>query len=205
MMNRRLINNISFDPKSARTRAQVLASKRALAGSLANVVVAVGTTTIPRRIREVLYSDYSHITTVSGKANLPSIVGLSSTTTKKLAPNSQVNEMDSQLQALCNLPSNWNSYGAEPPNEEALCWAKVALKTMNFMGISPAKLVPSAEDGISIVFINGEKYADIECFNSGEILGVISDGQGKPQVWEIKPDSKSIKTALEKIREYISA
>ncbi len=68
----------------------------------------------------------------------------------------------------------------------------------------PDKITPSVENGVGISFIQGDKYADIECFNTGEILAVTSDRQSPPQVWEVEDRPQAITAALRKIRDFIS-
>jgi hypothetical protein len=71
------------------------------------------------------------------------------------------------------------------------------------INFTPNKITASVENGVGISFIQGEKYADIECFNTGEILAVTSDKQGNPNVWQVDDNLDSIKSALEKIYVFI--
>ena len=107
------------------------------------------------------------------------------------------------LEKLRELPENWDSYGAEPPNFTALYWSKTVLELLLRMNLPPSRVTPSVENGVGISFIRGQKYADIECFNTGEILAVISDRRGKPYVWEVGDNIEAIKLALEKICVFI--
>jgi hypothetical protein len=107
------------------------------------------------------------------------------------------------LEQLRKLPDNWDSYGAEPPNLMALYWSKTVLELLLEINFPPNKITASVENGVGISFIQGEKYADIECFNTGEILAVTSDKQGNPNVWQVDDKLDSIKSALEKIHVFI--
>jgi len=109
----------------------------------------------------------------------------------------------STLEQLRKLPENWDSYGAEPPNLTALYWSKTVLELLLEINFPPNKITASVENGVGISFIQGEKYADIECFNTGEILAVTSDKQGNPNVWQVDDKLDSIKSALEKIYVFI--
>jgi hypothetical protein len=108
-----------------------------------------------------------------------------------------------QLKKLTYLQENWDSYGAEPPNSVALDWAHQCLNILQTMNFAPTKITPSVENGVGISFISDKKYADIECFNTGEILAVISDGQGNPTVWEVQRTNQGIKSALGEIRVFL--
>lgn len=107
------------------------------------------------------------------------------------------------LDELSKLPINWDSYGAEPPNSTALYWARIALNILDEMSFRPNHITPSVENGIGISFISDNKYADIECFNTGEILAVTSDRKEKPNVWKVVNNQDDIKSALENIRVFI--
>jgi len=100
------------------------------------------------------------------------------------------------------LQADWNGYNSEPPNEFARQVAKqILLSATNVL--VPSRVAPSAQGGIGICFYGRDnKYADIECLNTGEILATLSDGTGRPEVWDVKPiDSRR---ALERIGKYIS-
>ena len=107
------------------------------------------------------------------------------------------------LARLAQLPHNWDSYGAEPPNETALAHARDVLDAMSEADLKPSHLDPSAENGVCLSFTQGSRYADIECFNSGEILAVTSSGDGKPIVWEVPATAIDIKLAVRRIQAYL--
>lgn len=110
-----------------------------------------------------------------------------------------------KLQELENLPANWDSYGANPPNSIALFWGRESLTVLFEMNFPPTQITPSVEEGVGICFIRGKKYADIECFNTGEILAVTSDSQGNPNVWEVNPSREELKNSLQRIRVYLQS
>ena len=107
------------------------------------------------------------------------------------------------LEKLRELPKNWDSYGAAPPNFTALYWSKTVFELLLRINFPPTKVTPSVENGVAISFIQAEKYADIECFNTGEILAVTSDRQGNPDVWKVEDNVEAIESALERIRVFI--
>jgi hypothetical protein len=108
-----------------------------------------------------------------------------------------------RIDSLTQLPSNWDTYGAAAPSAVTALWAKSATGLADGIGLTPIAIVPSPENGIGIAFRRGQRYGDIEIFNSGEILAVISDGSGKPNVWEVEPTISGMADALRTIRDYL--
>ena len=94
---------------------------------------------------------------------------------------------------------------APAPSTQALGWARVVLQRLKDSDFPPTRVVASAQGGVAFCFLKGKKYADIECLNSGAILGVISNEHGRPVAWEIVPDPDSISQASIRIREFIDA
>ena len=110
-----------------------------------------------------------------------------------------------QLCSLALLRSNWDSYGAPSPNEIALDNAGRILEHMTPFDLSIARIVPSAEGGIGFCFVVGDRYADIEASNEGDILGVRYVGKQTPVLIPIDGTEESIEKALAQIRDHISA
>lgn len=94
------------------------------------------------------------------------------------------------IDTLSTLDAGRNSYAADPPNASALYWARKILDILSNSGVAPAKIVPSAEGGVGICFIAKNKYADVECLNSGEIVAIKKDfSKGTREVWELDQDN----------------
>jgi|SanBayMetagenome_1026888.scaffolds.fasta_scaffold42718_2 hypothetical protein len=122
---------------------------------------------------------------------------------QSLNDSSWITECYEKLKQLSNLPANWDSYGAEPPNNVALNWAREILKILFKMEFPPTRITASVENGVGISFICEHKYADIECFNKGNILAVISDRKGIPEVWEVESTTVAITSAIDKICKFL--
>lgn len=110
-----------------------------------------------------------------------------------------------ELESRKSLSPNWDSYGAEPPNAGAICRLESILHLLTNVDLTPSKIVPSAEGGAAVCFINGARYADVECFNNGTLLAVLSTGRGTPEVWEVGSSETAVWTTLEKIRDFLRA
>ena len=110
----------------------------------------------------------------------------------------------SRLFELTRIRSNWDSYGAPSPNETAFQNAVRILKLMQPFDLEMANIVPSAEGGIGFCFTKGDRYADIESSNEGEILGVRYVGMAAPVLIQTDGTDVSIKAALEEVRGHIN-
>jgi hypothetical protein len=115
-----------------------------------------------------------------------------------------VRKAQSRLFELKGMGSNWDSYGAPSPNETAFRNAVRILKLMQPFDLEMTNIVPSAEGGIGFCFTKGERYADIESSNEGEILGVRYVGMAAPILIQTDGTDVSIKAALEEVRGHIN-
>jgi len=93
-----------------------------------------------------------------------------------------------KLNEMKNLHENWDSYGAEPPNEMAIDNAEIVLQKLYSDHILPDRILPSAEGGVAVSFIRKGVYADFECFNEGEIYIGQSSEKGVDKIEEISID-----------------
>lgn len=107
-----------------------------------------------------------------------------------------------RLDRISKDQSLWPS-SADPPSGLAIDWARVVLQQLTGEKLAPARVVASAEGGIAICFIDGDKYADIECLNSGVILGVTSNRRDRPVAWEVEQSARSLARACERIRQFL--
>lgn len=55
-----------------------------------------------------------------------------------------------QLQAMVDLPSNWDSYGAQTPTAEAVGEAQVLLLWLAVAGVPPPDVFPTVDGGVQI-------------------------------------------------------
>jgi hypothetical protein len=93
--------------------------------------------------------------------------------------------------------------GVEAPNYRSIELAKIVLQEFENISCSPDRVVASAEGGVAICFVNGNRYSDIECLNSEIILGVVSDRNARPVVWEIDQGPRGIPQASRWISRFI--
>lgn len=106
-----------------------------------------------------------------------------------------------QLSELCDLTDDWNSYGAEAPNQKSLAIATMVLLQLFQQDFLPNKVIPSADGGIAFVFLNNGKQADIEVFNDGEALVGIYHLDKDTEVLDL-PDYR-VEESIQKIYEFL--
>jgi hypothetical protein len=93
--------------------------------------------------------------------------------------------------------------GAAAPERIALLWADRVLRQLEDVMLRPSRVVASGEGGVAICFVQGDSYADIECLNTGAILGVTSNKRDRPDAWEIDPGTGGIARAIERVRKFL--
>ena len=74
-----------------------------------------------------------------------------------------------QTAALDQVQPNWNSYGAEPPQTQAIQAAMGFLPLAARVDVLPVRSLPSAEGGVAFRFVADDKRALVEFLNTGAI------------------------------------
>jgi hypothetical protein len=109
------------------------------------------------------------------------------------------------LGTLGELTPGWDSYEAPPPGGAAIDHARRVLESlMDWDGSPPVRVIPSVEGGVLLAFSNGARYADIECFNDGEILAVISAPEENPVIWPVSLDPGSLQASIQRIAAFLN-
>src|SRR5947208_2620679 len=87
--------------------------------------------------------------------------------------DADVSPLAEHRQKLVRLQTDQTLVGeAETPNDQAIIWGHIIIDELERMQFPPTRVVASAEGGIAVCFVNGQKYADIECLNSGDVIAV---------------------------------
>jgi hypothetical protein len=110
-----------------------------------------------------------------------------------------------RLSTTVSLEHDWDTYGAESPNDLARTLAAKVLDVLEEGSLPPSRLIPSAEGGIAMSFVAGDNRGEIEIYNSGEIAAAIYSGQTEPTVWELKNSDIALKNAIAQIRVHLAA
>jgi hypothetical protein len=92
-----------------------------------------------------------------------------------------------ETKGLSRLAKNWDSYGAMPPADPAIMAALKFLFTCVKADLLPVRILPSAEGGIALRFVAGDKRALVEFLNSGSIEVMLYDEAGalSPEIEEM--------------------
>jgi hypothetical protein len=93
----------------------------------------------------------------------------------------------------------------EKPNDVAYRNAHFALYLAELFEIDPSSVTASGDGGVALCFKIDGMYADIECFNSGEIWGIISDRINPASTWPIENSTVGIGAALIRIKSELNA
>jgi hypothetical protein len=112
---------------------------------------------------------------------------------------------DRQLDAMTGLDVDWAEEGAERPNSVSYKNAREVLYAAYFVSMPIEYTTASASSGIVVCFKRGDVYADIECFNSGEIWAIVSSRNGNPQTWQVELGRASVEAALREINSLVGA
>ncbi len=83
-----------------------------------------------------------------------------------------------QTGALGRVQPNWNSYGAEPPQVQAIHAAMGFLSLAARVDVLPTRSLPSAEGGVAFRFVADDKRALVEFLNTGAIEVMLYDEAG---------------------------
>jgi hypothetical protein len=95
-----------------------------------------------------------------------------------------------QLSKLHWLELGWDSYCSPAPNGAALAATDAALNVLRRLNVQPTAILPSADGGVGICFIQNEQYAHIEFENSGDTW-VLTYGPNKAsETWQLLSDNE---------------
>jgi len=114
-------------------------------------------------------------------------------------------ELESKVARLTSLSPNWDMCNSEQPSKVAASAATAVGKTLIAFGLVPDAVTASPEGGIAMCFMRNQKYADIECLNSGEILAIRYSSNDDPKAWAIMPDAVATDATIKSLSEYLSA
>ena len=109
-----------------------------------------------------------------------------------------------QLAKLARLSRGWDTYKAEAPSSISIIAASRIGKKFIQLGLVPDVVVPSSEGGVALCFLRNPKYADVECFNTGEVLAVRYSANQDPVAWSITLDDATIDATAAAFSEFFS-
>jgi len=163
----------------------------------------------PRRRRRLLYKPKTetreNIVVVSSGFALDVSVNVARRLEKLFPAISRAKQFAPYFAKLDQLTSDKTLWveDADPPAPATVEIARAILRQLETEALEPTKIIASVEGGVGICFVDGERYADIECFNSGEILGVVSNRHDRPTIWKIDPTAVGFAEATTRIRSFL--
>jgi hypothetical protein len=121
-----------------------------------------------------------------------------------LTSKSRFDEARWRLHRTLFLERDWDTYGAEPPSERARTSAGWVLQQLEYASLPPTRLMPLADGGIAMSFVEGENRAEIEVYNSGEVAAAVYSGEQEPVVWELANAGPTLRQAIDQIRVHLT-
>lgn len=125
------------------------------------------------------------------------------TTRDRLSDNAD-DILGQQLTQLRDLEAGWDGYNAEAPSRLAIENSERLLSYLIQNNFLPDQVMASVEGGIAMPYIRGNIHVGFECCNDGDIVAVISEGTGNPQVWLVNlEDRQDIEATVGELRAVI--
>lgn len=106
-----------------------------------------------------------------------------------------------QLIGLMDLQENVEGDLTEVPAISSIVKAKEFLAKLEQLAFLPSRVVASSGGGVGLVFLTANKQADIEIFNSGEVLAGIYPYDRDTEVWVVSLDD--LEYTVERIRGFL--
>lgn len=116
---------------------------------------------------------------------------------------SRASELLKAIECLKSLPVGWSPHDSDPPNKVAINTSRTVVNALVDINIIPAKVVPSAEGGVGIVIERGDRYANVECFNDGDVTAGFTDFASSPTVEFVEMTKSGLQTLGSHIREFL--
>jgi hypothetical protein len=111
-----------------------------------------------------------------------------------------------QLSSLRALGAAWDGYRAPAPSAPALESAGRALRLLRVANAKPSVVLPSADGGVGICFVEEQRYAHMEFTNDGEAWVLMYGLTGPPESWQLHSgDADSISEAWNRISAYLQS
>ena len=108
---------------------------------------------------------------------------------------------NAKLLKLRDETIDWKEIGVPSPTVKSLNAAATVLRFLDAIDFEPHHITPSAEGGVCITFERGLKYADIECFNDGEVFTAECSGSAAAVVKSFAPED--IESAILELNDFL--
>lgn len=114
------------------------------------------------------------------------------------------NELTQALSDLSFTEQDWNSYGSPKPSVDAIRYAGEILNTLRRHNLPPARILPSAEGGVALVFTSSTpNRAVIEALNDGETFLLLYNRAGVSKTLDWPGSDRSQEETLRRLKLHI--
>lgn len=108
-----------------------------------------------------------------------------------------------EINALSSMANGQDAFDFDRPSPDAIKIGRDLARELEYFGELPSRISASAEGGVVFGFRKNNRYAGIEISNDGEIVGLISDYNGKIEAWEV--DQSALKETVNRVSEHLNA
>jgi len=104
------------------------------------------------------------------------------------------------------LPTTESDEDIPRPNATAVLAAQQVLEHLANVDWRPPRIIDSEEGGLTFEFVVGDRYADISCYNSGEVLAATAARGAPTNVWPVSlaGGEPGLKETVDRIIAYMS-
>lgn len=101
------------------------------------------------------------------------------------------------------LKKMYESGAQESPSIAAVRGAEDLLSFLFRSGSRPSAIDVAPDGGVSISFAGTKRFGGVEFYDSGEVLGLLSDGEGIHKVLEIQSSARSIQSFAQTLDSWV--
>ncbi|MBI2435778.1 MAG: hypothetical protein HYV26_23225 [Candidatus Hydrogenedentes bacterium] len=120
--------------------------------------------------------------------------------------NAGVDSLMLRLDRMSTLTSGWDSYGAEPPSQQAITNARAFVALLESENILPVTVLPSSAGGVGITFEEQNLQAFVEFRNDGSKALMFSDFDSEEtELVSIPERETNPQSIVRRIQEFLNA
>jgi hypothetical protein len=113
------------------------------------------------------------------------------------------NSFKTKLKEFRQLTDNWNGYGSSAPNRIAIGSCETILNILHEKNFQPSTIYASAQDGVTITFAVDQRRGILECYNDGDIISFVYQGDNPAEIREIGNSVSDLREEITRIEEFV--
>jgi hypothetical protein len=122
--------------------------------------------------------------------------------TEQLERQNQIKRCIHQIETSQYIKPNWDSYNAPAPTEESIHTTILFTRCCFLEEFIPDDIGAMAEGGMTVSFMENNKYAAVEFYNSGEVVALLSRPVDS-DVWEISSNILAFQEVIRQIKQFL--